>query len=77
MKNPFKILYIRLIGGVCGRCRRTLYYFKEKPDGFTIGYYDIQGYWGKLVNSDEKYLCDACMWKTPAYIAMYGGRPIE
>jgi len=35
----------------------------------TAGYYYD---WPKMMNPGELFVCDACMWVDPRYIAVYG-----
>jgi len=37
----------------------------------TAGYY-VASAWQKCANPGEVYICDACMWADPRYIADYG-----
>lgn len=37
----------------------------------TVGYYDAKG-WPQFANPGEVFICDACMWEDPRYIAIYG-----
>lgn len=59
----------------CGRCKMDISVLMQASDGvMTIGYYDVRAdsWWAQFANAGEKYLCDACMWKDPRYIAVYG-----
>ncbi len=58
----------------CSRCKADLSeLWKVSTKDMTVGYYEVrEGPWAKFANPGERYLCDACMWKDPRYIAVYG-----
>ncbi len=42
-------------------------------DDVTAGYYIVHsGCWHAYADPGEAYLCDACMWADPRYIATHG-----
>jgi hypothetical protein len=53
----------------CDRCKKLVK--GCKTEGFTGGYY-IRAAWNKFMRPGEHKVCDSCMWKTPAYIKVYG-----
>ncbi len=58
----------------CSRCKEDLSELMRasRPD-MTVGFYQVnEGQWVAFANEGERYLCDACMWKDPRYIAEYG-----
>lgn len=64
---------------LCSRCFRDLDEEIRASRKFmglgTIGYYEVvSGYWSQFADPGEKYLCDACVWSDPRYIAVYGVR---
>ncbi len=61
---------------VCSRCNKDT----GSPlldGGMTAGYYHVEGTngWGQFANPGEVFICDACMWADPRYIAVYGIHP--
>jgi uncharacterized protein (DUF736 family) len=61
--------------GHCSRCAEAIPDFAPPVDGeMTAGYY-IAAAWQKYANPGEVYVCDACMWSDPRYVADYGPRP--
>lgn len=75
--TAFKTSYRREAGHLhCGRCDK-LVDTDGPPKGMTAGYYDCTGdpglnEWARYAQPGEKYLCDACMWGTPDFIARRG-----
>jgi hypothetical protein len=60
--------------GVCSRCHRPIVGFTPPAEGrMTAGYY-VASAWRKYANPGEVYICDACMWDDPRYIADYGSK---
>lgn len=57
--------------GLCSRCKKRIEGFCPPCGGMTAGYYVAAG-WRKYVNPGEVYVCDACMWSDPRYVADYG-----
>lgn len=56
----------------CSRCGNLIPGFQPPAAGsMTAGYY-VAAAWQHYVNPGEIYICDACMWKDPRYIADYG-----
>jgi hypothetical protein len=59
---------------MCSRCSKLL--DGPVPDGTTMtaGYYDVRGQssWAYFAKPGEQFVCDGCMWKDPAYKAIYG-----
>lgn len=69
-----EIMLIR-IHIVCSRCRKVVIDAAKECNGTTAGYYEVaRGQWRKFANVGEQYLCDACMFADPRYIAIYGGQ---
>ncbi len=61
---------------VCDRCHQIVPHAIKDCHGTTGGYYEVShGQWHQFANYGEQYLCDACMWTDPRYIAVYGERP--
>jgi hypothetical protein len=60
--------------GICSRCKQPIRDFEPPSEGMTAGYYVAAG-WEKYCNPGEVYVCDACMWKDPRYLADYGAQP--
>lgn len=61
----------------CSRCKMDLFdlLMRNSTKGMTVGYYEVkEGQWARFANPGERYLCDACMWKDPRYIEVYGER---
>ena len=63
--------------GVCSRCTKPIRDFEPPKEGeMTAGYYVAAATnWKKYANHGEVYICDACMWSDPRYIADYGVTP--
>lgn len=59
----------------CSRCQTVLRHFVP-PDEceMTAGYY-LASAWPQYANPGEIYICDACMWADPRYVAVYGNAP--
>jgi len=55
----------------CSRCRRVIADFQPPAGGVTFGYYLAEA-WPKFANPGDVYICDACMWADPRYVAAYG-----
>ena len=55
----------------CSRCGRIIESPSPEPGECTAGYYVASG-WPQFANPGEVYICDACMWADPRYIAVYG-----
>jgi hypothetical protein len=57
---------------ICSRCNKDTGSPLPNPSGgMTAGYYVAAG-WKQFANREEVYICDACMWSDPRYIAVYG-----
>lgn len=54
----------------CDRCHRKVE--GNEGDGFTSGFYCVDGCWAKYGRPYETIVCDECMWADPLYIADYG-----
>lgn len=53
----------------CSRCHRDLGTY-DPSESFTSGFYVVEsGRWSRYANVGERFLCDACMWADPAYLA--------
>jgi hypothetical protein len=58
----------------CDRCKQII-------DGavvesrFSSGVYVIPTMWEDFANPGEQFVCDACMWADPRYVAVYGKNP--
>jgi len=56
----------------CSRCQLDLSSLAAvSGNGMTVGYYNADG-WVGFCDPGEKYICDACMFKDPRYIKIYG-----
>lgn len=57
---------------VCSRCSKQVE--KSTNPDCTMGYYETTypSFWSKFANEKEEYLCDACMFREPRYIKVYG-----
>jgi hypothetical protein len=57
----------------CCRCQKLVENEVHVMGGMTAGYYDVRGNaWEQFSNPGEDFICDACMWSDPRYIAVYG-----
>jgi hypothetical protein len=56
----------------CDRCTQRI--DGIQGPGYTGGYYDVRlpSIWSQFARPDEHFVCDACMWADPRYIAVYG-----
>jgi hypothetical protein len=58
----------------CSRCGKIIDSPPPEPSEMTAGYYIAAGH-QQFANPGEVYVCDACMWADPRYIAVHG-RPL-
>jgi hypothetical protein len=61
----------------CSRCNVSIEVETDPDEIFTRGYYDVRptdspAGWDKFANPGETILCDACMWRDPRYIEVFG-----
>lgn len=62
-------------GITCSRCGQPVDSAPPCPSRpFTAGYY-VAAAWADFANPGEEYICDACMFADPRYIAVYGQHP--
>lgn len=53
----------------CSRCEKILEI--DTNAIMTAGYY-VASAWSQFCDPTDVYVCDACMWSDPRYIAIYG-----
>ena len=74
-KDHFNEIKQLLDSVVCSRCQKGVEgsHPEDSSSGCTAGYYDCRsGPWAEFSGVSEDFLCDACMFKDPKYIAVYG-----
>ncbi len=56
---------------ICDRCKKEIIGFRHEM--MTAGFYDVTGSpWNEFASSDEKNICDECMFANSKFQEIYG-----